>query len=192
MVKRGPQLVQFVNGYRYRRLAGSKISARQSAHVGRSGGIETRRPPISRLSTMTKSAAGSVGMGVQARSRIRAAGGAEPCSNPTKASSARGDPKASMVTPRESLETRPATPCCRARRYTQGRKPTPCTVPRTSMRRPSRSAAVTAPPTAGRRPDPTSVLRRAPSRKASPCPARPPGSRRTSGGATSCGAATGR
>jgi len=40
IVKRGPQFVQLVNAYPYRRFDGSRISARHSPQVARSGGIE--------------------------------------------------------------------------------------------------------------------------------------------------------
>jgi len=46
MLKRGPQLVQFVKGYKCRRSDGSKTSFRQSGHVARSGEFprSSRRP----------------------------------------------------------------------------------------------------------------------------------------------------
>ena len=46
IVNRGPQFVQLVNGYRYRRSAGSRISCRHAAHVARSGGMEIRRSDV--------------------------------------------------------------------------------------------------------------------------------------------------
>ena len=51
IVKRGPQLVQLVNGYRWRRLAGSRRSSRQFGQVAMSGSTSavfspTLRRPI--------------------------------------------------------------------------------------------------------------------------------------------------
>jgi len=65
---------------------------------------------------MTNPEAGSGGIGFQSSSRILAAGGAVADSDSRKESSARSLPKASMVTPRLSLQTRPANPFSRARR----------------------------------------------------------------------------
>ena len=49
MVNRGPQFVQLVNGYRWRRSAGSASSRRHSGHVAMSGGIVERAIPSRRL-----------------------------------------------------------------------------------------------------------------------------------------------
>src|SRR6476659_5906745 len=137
IVKRGPQFVQLVNAYPYRRFDGSRISARHSPQVARSGGIETSSPSLSRLATITNSPVSSCGIGFHERLRISAAGGGAvriPWRNVSRAPSV---PNASMVTPRESFDTRPFTPLSSASRQIQGRNPTPATVPRTSMCRPS-------------------------------------------------------
>ncbi len=78
--------------------------------------METRRSPSPRLSTMTKSRAGSDGIAVHSSSRMRAAGGGLERRRERKPSSAAFSPKASIVTPSASLLTRPAIPCSRARR----------------------------------------------------------------------------
>ncbi len=44
MVKRGPQLVQFVNAYSKRRFAGSRSSRKQSGHVATSGATSVKPP----------------------------------------------------------------------------------------------------------------------------------------------------
>ena len=49
MVNLGPQFVQLVNGYRWRRSAGSASSRRHPGHVAMSGGIVERAIPSRRL-----------------------------------------------------------------------------------------------------------------------------------------------
>src|SRR5262245_535816 len=142
MVKRGSQLVQFVNGYWYRRFAGSRTSAAHSAHVARSGGIETLGSGAAALATIEKSSAGSKGIRSSSiRTMTAAAGRAASCDRrSTNVSMASAGPNASIVTPAVSFRTRPVTAVARATRKTQGRKPTPCTMPRTRMRRPASDA----------------------------------------------------
>ena len=52
IVKRGPQWVQLVKGYRKRRVAGSRISARQAGQVAASGVIRVSAPagPLAAIS----------------------------------------------------------------------------------------------------------------------------------------------
>ena len=55
MVNRGPQLVQLMNGYLWRRSAGSDSSRRQSAQVAVSADTRVRRSPgCASLAAMTK------------------------------------------------------------------------------------------------------------------------------------------
>ena len=57
MVNRGPQLVQLMNGYSWRRSAGSASSRRQSAQVAVSAETRVRRSPVwLSLAAMTKDA----------------------------------------------------------------------------------------------------------------------------------------
>ena len=58
MVNLGPQLVQLMNGYLWRRSAGSASSRRQSAQVAVSADTRVRRSPVwASLAAMTNSAA---------------------------------------------------------------------------------------------------------------------------------------
>ena len=59
----------------------------------------------------------------------RAAAGACSDSAATKPSSASTEACASMCTPSPALSTQPQMPCAIASRYTNGRMPTPCTMP---------------------------------------------------------------
>src|SRR5205807_3084341 len=59
----------------------------------------------------------------------------------TKRSSWALSPNASITTPDASLRTLPPIPASRATRQTQGRKPTPWTMPRILMCRPSATAS---------------------------------------------------
>ena len=54
MVNRGPQLVQFVKGYRNLLFRGSRISLRQSGHVAISGGNRAFPSPVDPLSRISK------------------------------------------------------------------------------------------------------------------------------------------
>jgi len=96
-------------------LAGSKTSARQRGQVGRSGGIETRGAALGSLAAIEKATSGAGGIGRHSmRSIAAAAGGVS--SRRRKASSERGSPWASMVTPPPSLRTQPPMPSSRASR----------------------------------------------------------------------------
>src|SRR3954465_4286827 len=143
MVSRGPQFVQLVKAYRYRRSRKSKISRSHSGQVARSGGIDTCRSPAPpSLGTITKSETASSGISRDSISRvwislISAAGGACVRSRSEKTSKASGDPNTSISTPRESFQTRPPTPDSRAFLSTQARNPTPATRPRPRTPRPA-------------------------------------------------------
>ncbi len=99
--------------------------------------MDTCRPPSPRaLGAMTNPEVSSGGMAAHWIARITAAGGGDVRSLWTNESRAPSDPNASISTPATSFRTRPPTPSSRASLYTQGRNPTPCTVPWISMRRP--------------------------------------------------------
>jgi hypothetical protein len=53
IVNLGPQFVQFVNGYRYRRFFGSNTSAKHSGHVAMSGSTRVVFSPDSWLSRIS-------------------------------------------------------------------------------------------------------------------------------------------
>ena len=73
-------------------------------------------------------------MGVVRTSSIAASGGASDSIVATNRSIASADPSTSTKTPRSSLPTKPVSASRRATLFTNGRKPTPCTTPRISIR----------------------------------------------------------
>jgi hypothetical protein len=81
-------------------------------------------------------------------------------------------PNASIVTPRGSFRTRPRIARRWASRYTHGRNPTPCTVPRTSIRRPAITVRLQRHRERTRQP-PTSLRRSTLATRASTCLAYP-------------------
>jgi hypothetical protein len=116
MVKRGPQLVQLVNGYRYLLSLVSNSSRSQSAQVARSGGMETRRSSAEPLRAMENPAGALPSSGRTSNASILAAGGGERRSSASKASSTSGAAKASIDTPAASLRTLPRTASAQAMR----------------------------------------------------------------------------
>src|SRR5215218_10077780 len=122
MVNRGPQLVQLMNGYRWRRSAGSASSRRQSAQVAVSGETRVWRSPPARLGAIANpdDPVGSSGVAVTRSITARGAVSAAPST--------------STNTPPASLPTSPASPSRPARACTNGRNPTPCTIPSTRTR----------------------------------------------------------
>ena len=131
---RGPQFVQFVNGYRYRRLSGSIISARQSGHAAMSGRTTAVLLPESSLCLISKPEYPTGSRCVLSRLCIKARGGVSSDSRNMNRLSCEGAPSTSIVTPCGELFTQPFSPSSVARRKTKGRKPTPCTAPRTNTR----------------------------------------------------------
>ena len=133
---------------------------------------------------MTNSREASGGIRRQTRPRISAAGGGDRRISRRKFSRASSPPKASIVTPRESLETRPPMPFSRARRQIQGRNPTPWTVPRISIRRPASftlTVTLGAAPDAGLGAD-ASIWRRMRGERSADCSDRQPPRFRGGGG----------
>src|SRR5262245_30876198 len=137
IVKRGPHPVQLRNGYRWRRSAGSSSSRPHASHVARSGAGNGAGSPTRRLASMWNAGAASNGSRHVSVTRWGCeAAGLRVTSSWRKRSRARGSPSASIRTPRPSLRTDPAMPWRCARRYTNGRKPTPCTTPSTATVQP--------------------------------------------------------
>ncbi len=89
MVNRGPQFVQLMNGWRYRRSAGSASSARQSSQVAVSGEMSVRFAPPAGLGAMTKPVAPVGATTVAVIRSITASGGASAASAARNASIAR-------------------------------------------------------------------------------------------------------
>jgi hypothetical protein len=138
MDARGPQPVQFRNGYRYRRSAGSNSSRRQAAQVARSGG-SSRDPPVPEVLCRTANPGPSRPVPGRIETwSTRACSGAWARSLVTKSVSAGGLAASRITTAPPSLRTSPSSPSSVARRYTNGRNPTPCTVPRTVTSDPAR------------------------------------------------------
>ena len=135
MVNRGPQFVQFRNGYRYLRSAGSSNSRRQSPQVAASAGIPVATRPRPSLATI-RNPLSPIGSASHATTEsIRESGGASSRSRRQNASNRSGRPSISMVTPLVSLPMKPASRSSDASRYTNGLNPTPCTTPRTASTR---------------------------------------------------------
>ena len=74
---RGPQLVQLMNGYRWRRSAGSRISARQSAHTSRSGETRVVAEPVRSVLMMRKPLSEAGAISLVSTCWMMAAGGGE-------------------------------------------------------------------------------------------------------------------
>ena len=124
-----------MKAWRWRRSVGSNSSARQSAQVAVSGGTPVLTRP-GRLARMAKPAAScSGGRLVTSTCSMRASAGASVRRRRSNSASASAAPCTSMATPWASLRTQPARPRLHARPCTKGRKPTPCTRPRTRRAR---------------------------------------------------------
>ena len=104
--------------------------------MARSGGIDTRRSSDGADGTITNAVWDCGSMVLTVNVRIIAAGGGVSRSARSNNVRAVPGPKTSMVTPEVSLRTQPTRPCPVASRKTQGRSPTPWTVPVIAMRRP--------------------------------------------------------
>src|SRR5689334_19843040 len=87
---------------------------------------------------MRKPTSSVAGAASHSTASTRASGGASVRTRRTSSSSTSAGPSISAKTPSVSLPTNPATRASVASRYTNGRKPTPCTTPRTRSRRRSR------------------------------------------------------
>ncbi len=133
MVKRGPQLVQLMNGYPNRRSAGSQSSRRQSAQVAVSADTRVRRGPADWLAAMAKDADRCGVTALMVTRSILASGGASRSSRSRKSLTVAAGPSTSTNTPSRSLPTNPVRPSPVARVYTNGRKPTPWTTPSTRI-----------------------------------------------------------
>jgi len=137
MVKRGPQLVQLMNGYPARRSAGFSNSCRQSSQRAISGGIPVLALCPATLARMLKPPSGrSAVSGRSSTEKILESGGASRCSWSLKDASRSLVAAALMRTPALELLTVPEILRRVARLYTKGRKPTPWTMPRISSSTP--------------------------------------------------------
>src|SRR3954454_24098067 len=134
MVYRGPQSVQFVNAYPNRRFVGSQISRRHAPHVAMSGDTSANSPGVSTLSRRTNEASPSVATSATSTVPTRASGGASSAIAATNRSTAALSPSTSATNPAAELCAYPVNASPRATRYTNGRKPTPCTTPPTVTR----------------------------------------------------------
>src|ERR1035438_5188533 len=131
-----------MNGYRYRRSAGSASSRRQSAHVAVSADTRVPRRPVGPLAAMVNDSdpvdplrvPGDLGgMSVAPIRSILASGGASRCNPRRNFLTSSAGPSTSTNTPSASLPTNPDRPSPVASVYTNGRKPTPCTIPSTRI-----------------------------------------------------------
>ena len=135
MLNLGPQCVQFTNGYRYRRSVGSNSSRRQSSQVPTSAGTELVPTAADWLGRMTNRVSFRVCSSQVESESSWTSGGGRAVNSVSNAANCPVGPWTSMNTPAVSLPTKPVSPSCVANRYTNGRKPTPCTTPRTVSRR---------------------------------------------------------
>ncbi len=118
MVKRGPQWVQVMNGWRWRRSPGSASSLRQSAQVAVSGGSWVR-PADSSVGRMVKESAPPVaGRSSQPTPVTEASGGGCSDSRSQKRPTPSAGPSTSMSTPFAVLLTNPPSARSAARRWT--------------------------------------------------------------------------
>ncbi|CAM5464247.1 hypothetical protein SHIRM173S_13143 [Streptomyces hirsutus] len=144
MVKRGPQCVQVTNGCRWRRSAGSPSSARQSSQVAVSGATSVRTGSPARDGTMRNPLSATAAIPVVSTDSTTASGGASGRRREQNRSTAAGGPSTSTTTPSPVLVTYPVSRRSVAIPYTKGRKPTPCTTPRTTTRARRTAAATSA------------------------------------------------
>ena len=117
-------------------VGGSRISARQAGQVAASAAMPVLTAPRW-LSTIRKPApSNAAASGVHSMASMRAKGGASADSAISNSASAAAGPQARISTPSPSFSTSPDRPKRCASRQTVGRKPTPCTSPRTRMETP--------------------------------------------------------
>src|SRR5688572_15286598 len=86
MVKRGPQLLQDINGCRYRRFAGSNNSLRHSSQVALSGATNDSQESPCLLGRIWKLDSFLVGLGSHFKTLTRARGGGLNCISSMNAS----------------------------------------------------------------------------------------------------------
>ena len=105
--------------------------ARQSAQVAVSGETSAWRSPPAWLGAIANPLIPVGASGVAVTRSITASGGASAASASRNRSTVSAAPSTSTNTPPASLPTSPASPSRPARACTNGRKPTPCTIPST-------------------------------------------------------------
>ena len=106
-----------------------------------SGETSVVRGPCAVLGAIVKAASPTAASGRTSTPVTTASAGGRSRSAATNPDSAAGGPSASISTPVSSLPTNPASPNSAASACTNGRNPTPCTIPATRMR--VRAGAVT-------------------------------------------------
>ena len=109
-----------------------KQFAQTIKQVAASAGIPVETRPSTSLETMRNPESPMGARSRTAMESIRASGGGSKRRRERNDSTAAGAPSISMVTPSVSFEITPARCSSSASRYTNGRKPTPCTTPRTT------------------------------------------------------------
>ncbi len=105
MVKRGPQCVQVMKGWRWRRSAGSASSVRQSGQVATSGETSVRAGPPVREAMMVNPAPPATGTSWWSTVSTTASGGASAASRSQNRDTAAGAPSTSATTPSGVLVT---------------------------------------------------------------------------------------
>jgi hypothetical protein len=113
---------------------GSSSSRRQSAQVAVSGETSAWRSPPTWLGAIANPRIPVGTSWVAVTRSITASGGASAAIAAQKRSTVSAGPSTSTNTPPGSLPTSPASPRRPARACTNGRKPTPCTIPSTRSR----------------------------------------------------------
>ena len=104
---------------------------RAGGGVGHHAGARQRSAGCRRMRNVASS--GDGWLGARSIRSIRASGGASSGRLATSRAIASAGPHSRMMTPSPSLATQPRRPWRRASRHTVGRKPTPCTRPRTRI-----------------------------------------------------------
>ncbi len=123
--KRGPQFVQVVKAYWWRRSLRSSISRRQSAQTTASGGTRAPLRTPRSDSTTRNSRAPSGPIWITSSASRRASGGSSRGNESRKRSTASSGPSISTMAPSGLFLTQPASPRFVARRWAAGRNPTP-------------------------------------------------------------------
>ena len=126
MLYRGPQFTQEVHQYPEYRPPAVCISWRHWSQVAMSGGIMPEREPLP-LGWIEKSPGNGPGSWSTSTRSIRESGGPRETSS---RNASNWSPSACISTSLPRFLTKPRIPSLVAVAYTNGRKPTPCTIPR--------------------------------------------------------------
>lgn len=109
-VKRGPQLVQTMNGWRYLRSAGSASSARHSAQVAMSGETRVRVAPPSWDAVIANPGRPVTATAHCSTDSTAASGGASSATRAQNAATSAAGPSTSATTPSPVFVTWPDSP----------------------------------------------------------------------------------